>query len=400
VANNTKWIEMGLRKNPFQITPERDVKNLIWAGLKSIKSKFDELIENSLTSDESRVILNMSRWGGGKTHTALYYSNPGHLPRVDFKYTQPLHIFIMTPKEGNTAVNECYTRIVESIGVTRIADTIKVMRRFNNQDGTSGDVLQTLQEWCGSEDIGKILYMMGDEHEDDKENISFEASNLLFTDKPGTGIKKKLKVRRGIESTHDKFIVISTLFKILSHFNQSEKLELKRRIFLWMDEIEAFIWYSTRHMSIFSQALRELIDMTPQFLNLIMNFSYADSESISTLDFLIGSAIKSRITEKIIHDELNLEESLEYVRELLKHFRTDDFNESNPYFPFKEDALRLLFDKMKDKLSEPLMPRSINNWCRKAIEKCSSEDYFQEKKLIDEEFIAHLDFFDEAIQQL
>jgi hypothetical protein len=398
VADKTIWNEIGLKQNPFEVTQEKDANNLTWAGLKSIKSEFDKLIINSLTSENSRVVLNMSRWGGGKTHTALYYSNPGHFPRVDFNYKKPLYIFTVTPREANTAVNEFYTKIVESIGITRIAETIKAMRCHNKKEGKEDSVLRIFQDWCGSEDIGRILYLLGHEQENEKEDISFEASSFFFNDKPGAALKRKLKVRRGIESTHDKFVVISTLFKILSYFDESGRLEPKRRIFLWLDEIEAFIWYSTKHMTVFSQALRELIDMTPNFLNLIMNFSYADTESISTLDFLIGGALKSRVTEKILHDELKIDEALEYVRELLGYFRTGDVLQANPYFPFDEEALQLLFEKLVNKLKEPLMPRTINNWCRRVIEKGISEKYLNEKGLIDKVFIAQLDFFNEAMK--
>ena len=398
MANKTIWKEISLKQNPFLVIPEKDAK-YIWAGLKSIKSKFDELIIDSLTSDNSRVVLNMSRWGGGKTHTAFYYSNPDHFPRVDFNYTQPLHIFIVTPKEADRAVTEFYKKIVESIGITRIAETIKAMRCHYKKEGKEDAVLRIFQEWCGSEDIGKILYLLGHEQVNEKEDISFEASSFFFNDKPGAALKRKLKVRRGIESTHDKFVVISTIFKILSDFDERGKLELKRRIFLWLDEIEAFIWYSTKHITVFSEALRELIDMTPNFLNLIMNFSYADTETISTLDFLIGAALKSRITEKEINfDELSVAEALEYVRELLGYFRTGDFSKANPYFPFDEEALRLLFESLVNKLKEPLMPRTINNWCRRVIEKSTAEKYFNEKGLIDRGFIAQLDLFNEAMK--
>lgn len=397
MVTETIWNKIGLKQNPFQITPEKDKKSLTWAGLKSIKLKFDELIINSLTSDNSRVILNMSRWGGGKTHTAIYYSNIEHFPSIELKYTPPVHIFIVTPKEADKAASEFYQKIVESIGITRIAETIKAMREHYKKENSEDSALRILQEWCGSEDIGKILYLLGYIHQDEKEDIYFDASTFFFN-KPDATSKRKLKVRRGIESTNDKFVTISTLFKIFSAFDESGKLELKRRVFLWLDEIEAFIWYSTRHMAVFSQALRELIDMTPNFLNLIMNFSYADTESISTLDFLIGGALKSRVTEEINFDELSIDEALEYVRELLGYFRTGDVSQANPYFPFTEDALQLLFENLVNKLKEPLMPRTINNWCRKAIEKSAIEEHFGENQLIDKGFIGRLDLFNEAMK--
>jgi len=387
------WQKFGLKQNPFKIIPEKDSKNLVWAGLKKIKSRFDSLIRDSLGSDDTKVVLNMSHYGGGKTHASFYYSNPKHFPGVSFDYPPPLHIFIVTPKEGNIAPQEFYTKAVESIGISKIFESIKTMRKYSQGEGKS---LRIIQEWCGSEDIGRILWLLGDQNPD----ISYDASEFIFSPKPTATLKKKLKVRRGIESTHDKSIVISSIFKILSLYGEETQLERPRRIFLWLDEIESLIYYSTRHYTIFSQALRELIDMTPRHLTFFMNFSYADVETISTLEFIIGKALKDRITEKIDFGELTDKEALVYIEELLRFFRIDNFELENNFYPFAERALRSLFKNLLEKLKEPLMPRTINKWCINAIEECSRKECLEADKIIDENFIGQISFFEKAMDQL
>lgn len=389
MKNIVNWEKLGLRHNPFGIKPEKESKDLIWAGLNETKRKFDALAAESLRSDDTKVILHMTRWGGGKTHTSFYYSNPKNFPEVDFNYSPPLNLLIVTPKEGNIAPNEFYTKIVEHIGINYISESITTMR---NVSETEPDVLNKIRNLCNSEDIGRILWLLGDQDPD----ISYEASSLFFS-KPTAALKKKLRVRRGIESTTDKFVVLSTLFKILSSFDGERKLITPRRIFLWMDEIESLIYYSTRYYKVFSQAIRELIDMTPRHLTFVMNFSFADEESISTLGFIIGKALNDRITERIILDELTIDDALEYVSDLLSFFRTDDFDKSKKFYPFDRKALENLFKYLIDKLKEPLMPRTINKWCFKAIKQAIEEGYFEKNGIIDENFIGQLSSFEEAM---
>jgi hypothetical protein len=388
MKNIVNWEKLGLRLNPFGIKPEKESKDLIWAGLNETKRKFDALVAESLRSDDTKVILHMTRWGGGKTHTSFYYSNPKNFPEVDFNYTPPLNLLIVTPKEGNIAPNEFYTKIVENIGINYISESIKTMRDDFETDFES---LNKIRKICNSEDIGRILWLLGDQDPD----ISYDASSLFFS-KPTAVLKRKLRVRRGIESTTDKFVVLSTLFKILSLFDGERKLSTPRRIFLWMDEIESLIYYSTRYYKVFSQAIRELIDMTPRHLTLFMNFSFADEESISTLGFIIGKALSDRITEKIIFYELTIDDALEYVSDLLSFFRTDDFDKRKKFHPFDRKALENLFEYLVNKLNEPLMPRTINKWCLKTINQAFEEGYFGKNGILDENFIAQLSSFEEA----
>ena len=386
------WNLMNLKTNPFITIPQKESKNLIWAGLKKIKKELDSLIINSLTSTETNVVLNMSRWGGGKTHTSYYYSNHDHFPEVDFEYTPPFNLLIITPSEGTNAAYEFYKEVIESIGVTTISKSIKTMRKELRDEKKS---LETIQEACKSEDVGRILWLLGDPDEE----VSYDASNLFFSS-PSASLKKRLRIRRGIESTNDRFVLISTIFRIISGYNENKKLQNPRRIFLWLDEIESLIYYSTRYYKTFTQALRGLIDMTPRNLTFLMNFSFADMDTISTLEFIMGKGLSDRITRKIFFDKLEIPESLEYTRELIQFFRQDDTSKTDIYFPFTEKGLEILFKKFEETVKEPLMPRSINKCCLYTINRAFMEDYFPKKRIINETFAEHITFLEEPLEKI
>jgi hypothetical protein len=123
-----------------------------------------------------------------------------------------------------------------------------------------------------------------------------------------------------------------------------------------------------------------------------MNFSFAEPSEIQNIEFVIGSALLDRITEKVIFDEATPEEALHYISDLFQHFRVDGYNESN-FFPFDEQALVRIFDLAPRQTGLPLMPRTINKWCLYALKAANNEGFFNDQiLLLTPDFISRLDF--------
>jgi hypothetical protein len=378
------WSKYGFKNNPFSLMPGQAPGKLIWAGLGKTKMKFDETIKEALTSEASKLVLIASRWGGGKTHAANFFSNPDNLPTIDGQAVPPpINCVIVTPKEGADAAYEFYKKVLETIGIEKIAEAVKSMRSKLSEPKT----IEMLSEWTGSRDIGRILLLLGDDDSD----AAFSAGELFFN-KPTAAIRKKLKIRRGIEDTTDRFRILSATFKILSEYNETGSLEKKRKVILWIDEVESLILYTSKQYVPFSQALRELIDMSKKDLIVFMNFSFTDLDDLRTLEFIIGSALKDRINARIIFGELETEEAKEYAKIVMKNTREDGFDKGE-FFPFSEESLTQLFEKGVEKTKLPLTPRLINRWCEAAINKAASAL----KNEIDSSFVFNLKFVGDEI---
>lgn len=378
------WNDYGFTNNPFSLMPGQAPGKLIWAGLGKTKKKFEETLADAFASEASKLILNASRWGGGKTHSANYFSAPENLPKINGQIVPPpISCIIITPKEGADAAYEFYKKVLETIGIEKISDSTRSMR-YHLSDVSS---LKTLTEWAGSSDLGRILWLLGD----DDEEIAFSASELLFN-KPTAVIRKKLKLRRGVEDTSDMFKVLSATFKVLSEYDEKNALEKKRKIILWIDEVESLILYTSKQYIPFSQALRELIDMSKKDLIVFMNFSFTDLDDLRTLEFIIGSALKDRINTRIIFGELETEEAKEYVKMVMKNARIDGFDQGD-FHPFSEESLTLLLEKGVEKTRLPLTPRLVNRWCEATINKAGSTS----QREINSSYIANLKFVGDEI---
>lgn len=370
--------------NPFSLMPGQAPGKLIWAGLGKTKKKFDETFREILASEASKLVLNASRWGGGKTHSANYFSSPDNLPKIDGRTAPPpISCIIVTPKEGADAAYEFYKKVLESISIEKIAASIKSMRSILSDT----EALKSLNDWAGSSDIGRILWLLGD---DDVE-MAFSASELLFN-KPTATVRKKLKIRRGVEDTTDRFKILSVAFKILSEYDENSTLAQTRKVFLWIDEVESLILYTSKQYVPFSQALRELIDMSKKNLAIFMNFSFTDLDDLRTLEFIIGGALKDRINTRIIFDELTIQEAKEYTKEVMKNSRVEGFNKGD-FYPFTDGSLTQLLETGMKKTKLPLTPRLINKWCEVVINKAASNS----KTEIDDSFIFTLRFIGDEI---
>lgn len=381
-----QWGSLGFRKNPFQIVPGKERNNLVWAGFSENKDKFERILSNSIQVEDSKVILIVSRYGGGKTHASFYFSKPDNLPVSLEQFPTPINLIIKTPQEGSNAVAELYENIIEQIKWRNIENVVRLLR----QDIGDDESLNTLESWVGgSEDLAKLIWEMGTDDED----IVFQAQQALFGQDTAT-IKKTLRIRRAVNSNPDRANVLSGIFRLLGKYGYTGDFTENRKIMLWIDETESLIYYTSKQYRPFTQFLRDLFDTTPRDLTLFLNFSFADPSDEQSLEIVLGEALIDRVTRQIIFDEADVATSKLYIRDLLNHYRTPDFN-ADEYHPFTEQSIDELLTHAYDITQKPRTPRVINKWCLRVIQEAVARSESQEELSIGAEFIRSVDFSDD-----
>jgi len=381
--SNINWSLLHLKSNPFSIMPDKESKDLIWAGFETSKHQIEGALKNIFSSKETKVILNISRWGGGKTHASYYFSNPKNLSSIILNgVSNPLSIVIITSKEGNNAAYDFFKKILDSINIERITGTIRFLRRTEGED----ESLIKIKSLIVSEPLARIVWLLGSASDED----SFEACEMLFNGTTAAQ-RKKYRLIRGIEDTSDRFKILSCIFKILSEYDIDQKIN-NRKIIIWMDEIESLIVYTPKQYIPFTQAIRELIDMTPFHFCFIMNFSLSDYDNLRTLEYIIGKALSDRVSFRIIFDEPTIQEAETYVVELLKSYRLESFDIQNEIFPFNAESLKYLFEKVMQANQVPLMPRNVNKYIEYLIDKAFQEQLIEKEQEVSIDFMKTLTF--------
>ena len=362
------WNLAGLRENPFTISPPTNPKQVIWADFDEIKAEFNKAFQEAKASAPTQVILCRGSIGGGKTHASLFFSSDQNMPQTSPSVQDIEVLRVHTPTEIGNPARDFYLNVMEQIGLERIGEAVN-----KTVESVGRDVVeQNLRQTMVSGDFVKALLDLG------SSPIPAGPGSLLnayFLGKCTTTELRKLSLNRNIEKTQDYFRVLAGVFHCLTGLSESTDVTQHNRFCLWIDEMENFIYFTPPQYRPFGQGLRELVDRLPYFFTLFMNFTLTSPEEYEEIELILGGYLTDRITRQIFFDEVrDPEKLLQYVRELLCHYRPQE-KPKTPYFPFTEEALRVLLSHLQRGT-----PRDINKQCRNALIRAFEKGIFQKGK--------------------
>ena len=357
MIGNFNWNLVFLKKNPFDLTPPTNPEQIVWAGMKRIKQRFDEIYEVAFSDSATQVVLNQGPYGGGKTHASLYFGNQNNLPLPPTNERQIYHISVCVPKEPGKPAEDLYTDILDTLGMRYVHRIIRDAIGNLPEDET----LDLLQKFLGSEELARAFWLYGTE--EGSENQALLRSYFL----EGTTRTelRKLGIARNITKAQDRFRVLTGVLQCLIGLDSHREVSHPSRVCLWIDEMEDLIYLTSAQFRIVSQGLRDMIDRLPNNFTLFLNMTLADPEEYEDLETILGEALLNRITDFIYFPELELNEAMEYVNELINHpqYRDQSLLKELPQtYPFEAEALKMLLDGLAKKT-----PRDINKRCRNAI---------------------------------
>lgn len=349
------WSIAGLRENPFTISPPTNPKQAIWAGMGVIKDEFNRVFREAKASAPTQVVLCRGSMGEGKTHASLFFSAGENIPETSPSVQNIEVLRVQTPTETGNPARDFYLDVMEQVGLERIGETVNKISK-----SVGADVFkQTLRQTMVSSDFVNALLGLGDSSFYPNPHPLLSA---YFLDKCTTSELRKLSLNRNIEKTQDYFRVLAGVLQCFIGLSESNDVTEHNRFCLWIDEMENFIYFTPPQYRPFGQGLRELVDRLPYFFTLFMNFTLTSPEEFEEIELVLGGYLTDRITRQIFFSEMkNQEEMLQYVRDVLSHYRTKE-KPKTPYSPFTEDALGALMANLQQRT-----PRNINKRCHSAL---------------------------------
>ncbi len=365
------WDFIFLRQNPFPTTPPRRPEEAVWAGFQKLKKQLNILFTEALTTSRTQVVLNRGEYGSGKTHAAVYFRRPERLPSLDTRQISEAQIFyIRTPREPEKADMLLYRSIIEAVRFRNLRNVISAIIQTEGEK----PALEKLQNTVESEALGRALWLLGYEKKKNNQLSLFEKDDgnaewqrLLeawFYSQTTKNDLRKLGLSRNVDSAQDRFHLLGGILQALIGLAPAASIETHRRIILWIDEMENLIYYPSRYYNPFTQGLRDLVDQLPNYFTMMMNFTLASPEELEDIRTVLGKALLDRITHQIYFQEPDEEEAFDYVQDLLRLYRTENWNTVNlpDTYPFEEDALRLLIDTLSTRT-----PRDLNQACARTV---------------------------------
>lgn len=303
-----------LRENPFRIVPAINSQELIWAGFRDIKEKFETRILRSLQMPNSAIVLNWGDYGSGKTHAARYFCKDSVIQelaqRIDTP--KPLSIMVNFPR-SKKVIEEIYIQIIDKIDIGYL--------RSNIPEGVNiSDCI------LNSTDSVFIQQVLGDVFIDKGRTVE-QVKAFLY----GTEYSKELVslgITRKLNIETDAVDFLSALFNALTGAG------IFSAVILWIDEFEDISLQNSNGINAANSFIKILLDKTPNKLLLFINFTLSAIASVESLGDYLQEAVKSRIVQRNELAYPNTADLLNYVGELMNNeiFRTE--NVENPYTPF------------------------------------------------------------------
>lgn len=376
------WKSLFLNGNPFDVSPPRDSEDTIWAGMPTLKQRFNEIFQEAAFSSATQIILNRGPYGGGKTHASLYFGLEDNLPQEVTNQIRVHTISIPLPKDVRDPARGFYIDFLEKFGMTRVQEIISnaIISLAETQ------ALQFFHKVLGSEELARAFWFFGTEDSTEKQALlrAYFLEGCTRTD------LKKLGIARNITKAQDHFRVIAGVLQCLIGLGVGKTPSQHSRVCLWIDEMEDMIYFTTAQFRILSQGLREIIDLLPNFFTLFLNMSLAEPKDHSDFETLLGRAVLDRVTNEIYFSELEIDEAVQYVNELINHsqYRDKSLPKHLPKtYPFDETALQMLVESL-----EKRTPRDINKRCHNAINYALHDNNFEAgKSIIDPAYVMKIE---------
>jgi hypothetical protein len=308
-----------LKTNPFRMTPATNPDEIIWAGFKEIKEKFEKRIERSVRIPNSTLVLNWGEYGSGKTHAARFFSKEEELERISKKSNSqiPYSMVIPLPK-GKEPVFSIFTSVIDKLDIPEIREKFEKIN-IDDYIGNFGSNLHI-------QNVLKAIFKKEIDHLQIKKYLYGNISTAELKFFNTCGILRQLK-----EDT-DFTLVLSGLFSCLTN----EKTPYSC-VILWIDEFEDLSVLSSSNIDKTNNFLREILDNTANNLLVFLNLTQSAMFSVEDLGQFVYDSVRSRIKERINFDLPSKENFKDYLRELLNYFRSG--TDSNPYFPFDEAVI-------------------------------------------------------------
>lgn len=324
-----------LRINPFRVTPSNDPNQIFWAGFGTIRNKIEARITNAMRIPNSSLVLNWGEYGSGKTHAMKYFGKQEVLRALaPTGQKAPLFIGFALPK-GKAPARDIFLEIFDKLDVPKIrslsiGENWKVDNCIDSSD--EGEFVKSAARLFFNKDVSSDLVLR------------------FFYDTCSTNERTQLSnhgVLKKFNSENDYIKTLGLIFNVL--LSQSVGFPL---VILWIDEFEEISVFSKVNQTKVTAVFRELLDSVPDRLLMMMNFTQSALFDFADLSIYVSPALETRVRDRINFALPNLNEFLEYTKDLLLNCRLEE-DRANVFSPFSEEMLR----KVYNDLSEPTLRR-------------------------------------------
>jgi len=301
---------LGLKENPFRLTPPLDPKDIVWAGMHEVKENIEKRIKIAMRTQPSRIVLNWGSYGSGKTHASLYFSKTDRLKELssELNVSPAKSIKITLPRASNDIVQEFLRSFLGQYSLEEIYEDFQKLKTTFGKEKLIG-MIDTFSNDTIIAEVFKTLL-----NADDEEYFN-TLKNYIYGDKTKSTLNY-LELPYGLTNDEQIANFLATIINCITY----EKKTYSAFI-IWLDEFEDIDTVKKSLADRFTTFLRQFIDKTPNNLILFLNFTQKAFMDIEDLSIYLGEALASRAKAKIDFQNPTIDEAVDYVNELCEFYQ-------------------------------------------------------------------------------
>lgn len=350
-----------------------DSQDIPWYGFNDYKNNIEGILKDSVRSTKPFGILIQGTWGAGKTHTARYYCKSETLNEEFISsdlYKSARSIYLEGPKVTTAQpFKDFYDRVVMSIGIRELKRKCKLIQETGHFDV----FLDTIYEITHDDDVVSLFENITDPSKDLNIRAILKGAS---TKKEREGVNVVGKLDRDLDYVNILLAICRTI--TWNHDGKNKQT----RLFLWMDELENFVYLKSGQHQNFAQNFRQFFDSC-EHLTCILFFSFANPSEFGVAEEILSSALTERISRRVELPFLDDDERNSYLTDLIHDIVKHSKDVKNTLFPFTEKSLKYFSSEIGE-----LTPRQINRTYIRLIEhiisKSPSAIPLESEGLIDE----------------
>ncbi len=301
---------LGLKENPFRLTPPLDPKEIIWAGMDEVKDNLEKRIRIAMKTRPSRIVLNWGSYGSGKTHASLYFSKTDrlHVIAEEEEAQEAKSIKITLPRSSNNIVQEFLRSFLGQYSLEKIHEDFKKIEDIFGKE----ELTKMIEMFSSDASIAEVFKKLID-IDDNTGDEFIKLKNYIYGDRAKSTLNY-LGLPLGLDNDEQIANFLATTINCITYEKRNYS-----SFFIWLDEFEDIDTVKKSLADRFITFLRQFIDKTPNNLVLFLNFTQKAFMDMEDLSSYLGEALTSRAKVKIDFKNPTLSESVDYVNELCEN---------------------------------------------------------------------------------
>lgn len=333
---------IGLTRWPFPVVPEREYCTFI-GDRESLKKDLDPLLRNLQRQSTSDIHLLWSWFGAGKTHTLFFIAN--NLEQAS-ESGQALLVPVVTEfPRGAKSFLDLYRALAVGLDPDVLVDAYLEV----STSPSAETVRRTL--FTASPDLTTALHVMATGDQLDQT----VALRWLRGESLGAQTFRSAGISQRISTSDDAIRIIAALNNLLGTAASLRGSRTSRIIWM-LDEFQRIERLSATARSDVNTGLHSVFNACPNGLSLFFSFSGRPG---AELPEWFSLELRDRIgrTKVMVLPPLSEAGALQFVKDVLTHFRSEEGYGKSPYFPYSENACKAIIDEVAR--GEDLKPRAL-----------------------------------------